>query len=120
MQQASKQCYSDHHLQCTDICLHCIQAEAIRLAEFEKALSRLGDGLTKKQARAVEELSKGIVNKLLHGPMTALRCDGSDPAAVGDTLANMDALERMFVLTEPEQARAVQQQQQQQQKPARR
>ena len=55
--------------------------------------------------------------------MTALRCDGSDPAAVGDTLANMDALERMFVLTEPEQARAVQQQQQQQQqqqKPARR
>ncbi|KAK9843108.1 hypothetical protein WJX74_007123 [Apatococcus lobatus] len=96
------------------------KAEAIRMAEFEKAISRLGDGLTKKQARAVEELSKGIVNKLLHGPMTALRCDGSDPAAVGDTLANMDALERMFVLTEPEQARAVQQQQQQQQKPARR
>ncbi|KAK9841739.1 hypothetical protein WJX84_011851 [Apatococcus fuscideae] len=49
------------------------KAEAIRTAEFEKALARLGDGLTKKQARAVEELSKGIVNKLLHGPMTALR-----------------------------------------------
>jgi hypothetical protein len=30
----------------------------------------------------VEELSKGIVNKLLHGPMTALRCDGADPTAV--------------------------------------
>ena len=87
-----------------------MQAESIRTAEFEKAISKLGDGLTKKQARAVEELSKGIVNKLLHGPMTALRCDGSDPAAVGDTLANMDALERMFVLTEPEQARAQQQQ----------
>ena len=51
------------------------------------------------QSRAVEELSKAIVNKLLHGPMTALRCDGSDPAAVGETLANMDALERMFELS---------------------
>ena len=32
-------------------------------------------------------------------PMTALRCDGSDPAAVGETLANMEALERMFELS---------------------
>ena len=48
--------------------------------------------------KAVEELSRGIVNKLLHGPMTALRCDGADPAAVGETLANMEALERMFDL----------------------
>ncbi len=46
----------------------------------------------------IEELSKGIVNKLLHGPMTALRCDGADPAAVTETLANMEALERMFEL----------------------
>ena len=46
----------------------------------------------------MEDLSKGIVNKLLHGPMTALRCDGADPAAVSQTLANMEALERMFDL----------------------
>lgn len=32
--------------------------------------------------QVIEELSKGIVNKLLHGPMTALRCDGADPSAV--------------------------------------
>jgi glutamyl-tRNA reductase len=38
------------------------------------------------------------VNKLLHGPMTALRCDGADPGAVTQTLANMEALERMFEL----------------------
>lgn len=69
------------------------------MGELEKALSKLGDGMTKKQVKAVEELSRGIVNKLLHGPMTALRCDGSDPAAVGETLANMDALERMFDLS---------------------
>ena len=47
--------------------------------------------------QAVEDLSKGIVNKLLHGPMTALRC-GADPAAVSQTLANMELLERMFDL----------------------
>merc|ERR550532_1832830 len=33
----------------------------------------MGDGLTKKQKKALEELSRGIVNKMLHGPMTALR-----------------------------------------------
>ena len=75
------------------------KAEDIRQSELDKALSKLGDGMTKKQLKAVEELSRGIVNKLLHGPMTALRCDGSDPAAVGETLANMDALERMFELS---------------------
>lgn len=50
--------------------------------------------------QAIEDLSKGIVNKLLHGPMTALRCDGADPTAVSQTLRNMDALERMFGLDE--------------------
>lgn len=78
------------------------KAEDIRASELDKAMSKLGDGLTKKQLKAVEELSKGIVNKILHGPMTALRCDGSDPAAVGETLANMDALERMFSLSQLE------------------
>jgi len=79
------------------------KAEAIRASEFEKALSRLGEGMSKKQMKAVEELSKGIVNKLLHGPMTALRCDGTDPDAVGQTLANMEALERMFQLSQQQQ-----------------
>lgn len=52
--------------------------------------------------QVIEELSKGIVNKLLHGPMTALRCDGADAETVAQTLANMDALERMFGLSEEE------------------
>lgn len=34
------------------------QVEGIRAAEFEKAAHKLGDGVTKKQLRAVEELSK--------------------------------------------------------------
>eukprot|EP00955_Chlamydomonas_euryale_P054701 355915-Chlamydomonas_euryale.AAC.4 len=76
------------------------KAEAIRAGEFEKAMGKLGDGLSKKQLKAVEELSKGIVNKLLHGPMAALRCDSADAAAVEETLANMTALERMFALSQ--------------------
>ena len=74
------------------------KAENIRAAELEKAMGKLGDGLTKKQMKAVEELSRGIVNKLLHGPMQALRSDGTDPAQVSQTLVNMHALEDMFDL----------------------
>ncbi|KAL6773985.1 GLTR1 [Auxenochlorella protothecoides x Auxenochlorella symbiontica] len=74
------------------------KAEAIRALELEKTLARLGEGMTNKQKKAVEDLTKSIVNKLLHGPMTALRCDGADPGAVSQTLANMEALERMFDL----------------------
>ncbi len=74
------------------------KAENIRAAELEKAMGKLGDGLTKKQMKAVEELSRGIVNKLLHGPMQALRSDGTDPAQVSQTLVNMHALETMFDL----------------------
>ena len=75
------------------------KAEEVRSTECDKAMKRLGEGMTKKQRRAVEDLSKGIVNKLLHGPMTALRCDGSDADAVNETLTNMVALERMFDLS---------------------
>jgi len=74
------------------------KAELIRASELDKAMTKLGDGLTKKQLKAVEELSKSIVNKLLHGPMQALRSDGTDASEVGETLVNMHALEKMFDL----------------------
>lgn len=76
------------------------KAEDIRQAELEKTLSKLGDNLTKKERRAVEDLSRGIVNKLLHGPMQALRSDATDASSIGETLENMYALERMFDLKE--------------------
>ena len=78
------------------------KAETIRATELEKAMGKLGDGLTKKQMKAVEELSRGSVNKLLHGPMQALRSDGTDPAQVSQTLVNMHALEDMFDLKNPD------------------
>lgn len=73
-------------------------AERIRAAELEKCLSKMGDDIPKKTRRAVDDLSRGIVNKLLHGPMQHLRCDGSDSRTLSETLENMHALNRMFSL----------------------
>lgn len=73
-------------------------AERIRAAELDKCLSKMGDDISKKTRRAVDDLSRGIVNKLLHGPMQHLRCDGSDSRTLSETLENMHALNRMFSL----------------------
>ncbi|KAK4352273.1 hypothetical protein RND71_027791 [Anisodus tanguticus] len=73
-------------------------AERIRLAELEKCMSKMGDDISKKTKKAVDDLSRGIVNKLLHGPMQHLRCDGSDSRTLSETLENMHALNRMFSL----------------------
>eukprot|EP00959_Pyramimonas_sp_CCMP1952_P369688 7743158-Pyramimonas_sp.AAC.1 len=63
----------------------------------------MGD-LDKKQRKALEDLSRGIVNKLLHGPMQSMRSDGTDARQVSQTLVNMHALERMFDLSPQETA----------------
>ncbi|KAK6116186.1 hypothetical protein DH2020_008455 [Rehmannia glutinosa] len=73
-------------------------AERIRAAELDKCLSKMGDDIPKKTRKAVDDLSRGIVNKLLHGPMQQLRCDGSDSRTLSETLENMHALNRMFSL----------------------
>ncbi|KAL7175796.1 hypothetical protein ACSBR2_029396 [Camellia fascicularis] len=73
-------------------------AERIRVAELEKCLSKMGDDISKKTKRAVDDLSRGIVNKILHGPMQHLRCDGSETRTLSETLENMHALNRMFSL----------------------
>ena len=48
------------------------EAETIRKAEVEKTLRRLPD-MTPQQRKAVEQLSRSIVNKLLHKPITSLK-----------------------------------------------
>ncbi|KAG6513840.1 glutamyl-tRNA reductase 2-like isoform X1 [Zingiber officinale] len=74
-------------------------ADRIRASEFERCLQKIGgDALTKKMKRAIEDLSLGIVNKLLHGPLQHLRCDGNDSRTLDETLENMHALNRMFNL----------------------
>jgi glutamyl-tRNA reductase len=73
-------------------------AERIRVAELKKCLSKKSDDMSKKTRRAVDDLSRCIVNKLLHGRMQHLRCDGSDSRTLSETLENMQALNRMFRL----------------------
>lgn len=48
------------------------KAETLRLEELQKASKKLAN-LTPKDLEAVDRLSKGIVAKLLHGPMNHLR-----------------------------------------------
>ncbi|MFM7653540.1 MAG: glutamyl-tRNA reductase [Vulcanococcus sp.] len=49
------------------------QLEEIREQELQKALSRMGPDLSARERKVVEALSKGIINKILHTPMTNLR-----------------------------------------------
>jgi glutamyl-tRNA reductase len=58
------------------------RAEAIRQAELERSLSRMGD-LTEKQKNQVEALTQAIVNKLLHAPLVALKKSAGDPEGSG-------------------------------------
>ncbi|EPS60148.1 hypothetical protein M569_14656, partial [Genlisea aurea] len=53
-------------------------AERIRSSEVEKCISRMGGSsdVPAGNKKAVYDMSMGIVNKLLHGPMQHLRCDG--------------------------------------------
>jgi glutamyl-tRNA reductase len=48
------------------------KAEAIRQAELEKAIKRLG-GLSEKELATVDALTASIVNKMLHGPTQRLK-----------------------------------------------
>lgn len=74
-------------------------ADRIRLSELEKCLQKIGDDdLRKRFRKALDEMSTGIVNKLLHGPLQHLRCDGSDSRNLDEMLENMHALNRMFSL----------------------
>lgn len=47
-------------------------AEDLRRRELERMRGRLGE-LSPEQVEAVDALTRGIVNKLLHGPMTGLK-----------------------------------------------
>jgi glutamyl-tRNA reductase len=50
-----------------------LQLEEIREHELQKALSRMGPDLSVRERKVVEALSKGIINKILHTPVTHLR-----------------------------------------------
>ena len=47
--------------------------EDIREQELQKALSRMGPDLSARERKVVEALTKGIINKILHTPVTNIR-----------------------------------------------
>ncbi|HWZ46547.1 MAG TPA: glutamyl-tRNA reductase [Candidatus Saccharimonadales bacterium] len=56
------------------------QCETIRQAEMDRIRGRLGK-LTPEQEAAIEAMTRGIVNKLLHTPITTLKSAASGPEA---------------------------------------
>lgn len=79
-------------------------ARSIAEGELARHGGRLGN-LTPEQRKAVESLAHGIVQKLLHQPVTALRksAGGDDPYAQG---ALLDALQSLFALPQDDPAAA--------------
>jgi len=53
----------------------------IRATEMERYQGRLG-GLTSEQRQAVDALTRGIMNKILHGPITELKSGAGEPENV--------------------------------------
>ena len=71
------------------------RAEAIRSAELERAAARLG--LSEDARQGVEALTRAIVNKLLHAPMSRLR----EQAEREEGLAYLEAARVLFALDDP-------------------
>lgn len=73
------------------------RADAFRQQELKKCERKLvSANLSDKEKEAVERLSRGIVNKLLHGPMAHLRKNES----VEGKQATLKEMSEMFRLNE--------------------
>ena len=75
--------------------------EDIRQAEIDKVRGRLG-ALTAEQERAIEALTKGIVNKVLHAPVTELK----SAAKTRSYTTLVELVRKLFSLEEREPAEA--------------
>lgn len=76
------------------------QLEAIREQELQKALSRMGPDLSARERKVVEALSKGIINKVLHTPVTNIRAPQPRP----QRHQAMRVLEDLFELRDQDEA----------------
>ena len=70
--------------------------ESIRAEELQKALSRMGPDFSARERKVVEALSKGIINKILHTPVTALRA----PQQRSERQNSLMVVERLFDLAQ--------------------
>ena len=69
--------------------------ETIRQAEIDRVRGRLG-ALTTDQEQALETLTRGIVNKIMHTPVSTLKTAASEPEAT----TIIDVVRRLFNLQE--------------------
>ncbi len=69
------------------------QLESLRLAELDRLHGKLAS-LTPEQREAVEALTRGLINKIAHGPISELRRQASAPAGI-DTI---ETIRRIFRL----------------------
>jgi glutamyl-tRNA reductase len=76
-----------------------MKMEDIREQELQKALSRMGPDLSVRERKVVEALSKGIINKILHTPVTRLR----SPQARAQRHNALKVLEDLFELSQDPQ-----------------
>jgi len=75
--------------------------ELMRQAEIDRMRSRLGP-LTVEQEAAIESLTRGIINKVLHGPITALKT----AAKAQEADALVEQAERLFGISQSPKSRA--------------
>ena len=73
--------------------------ELIRKEELQKALSRMGPDFSARERKVVEALTKGIINKILHTPVTKLR----SPQSREERQASLKIVEKLFSLVDEEQ-----------------
>ena len=73
--------------------------ELIRKEELQKALSRMGPDFSARERKVVEALTKGIINKILHTPVTQLR----SPQSREERQASLKIVEKLFSLIDDEQ-----------------
>jgi glutamyl-tRNA reductase len=57
------------------------QLELWRTSEIERQRGKLG-GLSEQQEEAIQAITRGLVNKIAHGPITELRRQAADPGGV--------------------------------------
>lgn len=71
------------------------QLEQLRIAEIDRARFKLGQ-LTPQQSEALEAITRGIVNKIAHAPISELRRKANDP----EGLQLMQTIRKLFRLGE--------------------
>ena len=74
--------------------------ETVRQAEIDRVRGRLG-ALTPEQEMAVEALSRGIINKIMHTPITTLKIAARESA---ETTTVVDLVRKLFNLRDARQS----------------